>query len=329
MGRHPKGCAVLAMSLLISSAVLLAPVSTHATSSLVLSATGPAALRQSTVACAGFGGSWSNSTATCVVSESAVIGSGSDLTIEPRAQLVVDFNATLEVSGVVNVNGSTVANTGTISISAAGVLDNTGLLGNNYGVLTNSGIFDNGPNGTLANFGVVLDRYGGALQNAGLVTNAGLIEVTSGSSLTNLGRVFNGNGSSIANFGILANGAPGSIVNLSTLADGCGGVFDNSGSLSGNPAEDNCHSPAGIGPGAASSSTSTVPEFPSGSVGALALLALALAVALANRGSGLVVRSPRTPGQAFLSTLLRTIFPPPAGSIRRTSSTVGLAPGPA
>lgn len=257
--------------ILVAAASLSAP-SADATSTNVLDGSSPSALHESTLGCAGIGGSWSNATATCEISGNGTLPSGGRLTVDPSAALVIDYGATLSVSGLVLDNGSKIANTGTLMINASGTVDNTGTFSNNYGTIVNSGSIINGLAGVVDNYGIIINDFGGTLNNTGAVTNTSFIDDTPGATINNFGSITNSNESTIANTGTINNGPTGSIANSGVVSDGCGGVFNNSGHLSGNPARNTCISPKSSGP----SSTSTVPEFPAGLLGILAFAIMAV-----------------------------------------------------
>ena len=84
-------------------------------------------------------------------------------------------------------------------------------------------------------------------------------------------------------------GPASAIDNTGVVSNGCGGIIRNPGQITGNPVKNTCISPSDSGP----SSTSTVPEFPMGSLWILALATMAAAVSLtrsSNRASGATKR---------------------------------------
>lgn len=261
--------------MLAASASLSAP-GVHASSTYVLDGRSPGALYESTLGCAGIGGSWSNLTVTCEISGNGTLSSGGRLTLDPSAALVIDYGATLSVSGLVLENGSKIANTGTMMINATGTVDNSGTFSNNYGTVVNSGYIINRLAGTIDNYGIIINDFGGTLNNTGTVSNTSLIDDTAGATIDNTGVIANLNGSTIANSGTVNNSPAGAIDNTGVVSDGCGGIITNPARISGNPVVNTCVSPKNSGSGA----TSTVPEFPMAWLGALAFAILAAAVLL-------------------------------------------------
>jgi len=289
LGSRKRILVALPLLVILVSVISFSAPGGRATSTFVLDGSSPRALYESTLGCVGIGGSWSNSTVTCELSGNATFASGGGLTIDPSAKLVIDFNATFNLSGLLLNNESTIANTGTIAVNGTGAIDNTGTLGNNYGVIANSGAIVNAPDGTIDNYGVVINNYGGVLNNTGTVTNVGLIDDTPGASIDNFGAIANVNDSSIANFGTFTNAPGGTIDNTSDFTNGCGGSINNSGQIAGNPVKDTCSTPASSGP----SSTSTVPEFPVGSLGIAAFATIAVVALLAGSSNGAQRRTGR------------------------------------
>jgi hypothetical protein len=189
-------------------------------------------------------------------------------------------NATITNSGTITtLVGCPVAACGTFSNNdvlvntSGGTIDNQGNFGNNAnatltndGTLANSRLLVNNQNATILNSGAF--NSSGIVTNIGSITNSGSIVNTG--TIMNSGGITNGQGASVTNSRIITNA--GSIVNSGSITDTCGGVLYGPGTVSGEP----------VNSTVVCTTTTSVPEFPTGTI-ALVLLAALVLTSLATR----------------------------------------------
>lgn len=194
----PKWSAALLAAILVSALVSVSlPHDARAQSqgtNYILSGAA-SAFAESTSQCAGLGGSWSNSTATCTISGEASLGSGGNLGILLGAALTISKGATFANSGSIENNG-TMTNTGT--------LENDGLLSNP---------------GTFSSSGSIVDAGTIANEPSGIFTNSGTLEIETGALVTNFRDFYNA----------------GAITNSGSFTNSCQGSLYETGSFTGNP----------------------------------------------------------------------------------------------
>jgi hypothetical protein len=184
-----KSAKKAALSLLIALALCAAPSllalpSVRAATSYVLSPTDPGVA----AICTSLGGTWDGSRA-CTIGSNLDLGSGDSIVVDPGAFLVV-------ARGVTLANNGTIDDYGDITISAGGVVDNSGtiaaFIGN--GTITNDGSIKNRPVGSI-----VIQRAGQTSPQVGSFdfTNSGVLD----------------NGGNFTSFGNLTNSAAGYVTN--------------------------------------------------------------------------------------------------------------------
>jgi hypothetical protein len=202
-------------------------------SSTTLYVLDPKLAHESTLACEALGGSWSNGTSTCTLSNSLALGSNNSITVEAGATLnitadllvhsgsrLTNFGALIIRNGVQNhgiidnYNEVIINSTGTIGPNGphSGSIGNYGTINNHNGstILNTRGLDNSGPSGTIVNNGTIINDSGDLIINRGHIKNHG--------SIINKGTINNvGN---ISNYGTIHNyNRNSSIYNIIYLFD--------------------------------------------------------------------------------------------------------------
>jgi len=171
-----------------------------------------------------------------------VSGTISGGTIPSGDEWVVQPGSTLSNTGTLSISfvHSTLTNKGTLNNATGATLTNEGVL-MNTGLLTNAGRLDNNlvlqnsrgtlfNSGTMTNVEWIANNSGSTLVNSGTLTNVGSLDNYSGATLTNTGTLVNKSvGGTLANAGILNNATGATLTNEGMLANT--GTLTNAGTL--------------------------------------------------------------------------------------------------
>lgn len=196
----PLAVALVVFSFFLIFFIIVLPNGAYAASSMY--DLNPRMAHESTTACAGLSGSWSNSTNTCTLSSLFILGSDDWVKVEAGATLSITDKLIIK-------HDSCIINFG--DIINKDVIENHGIIDNYKG-----GRIDAGPIFNILSVGI-LNNY-----NSGTILNT--------RSIGNFGVLYN-NGTIIINPG-------GKFGNSGSIQNDCGGVIY--GAISGNPVMNTC-----------------------------------------------------------------------------------------
>jgi len=237
-----RGYFVLPLAVtLIGFFFFISPPNTYAAATTTTYELDPKTPYESTVACAGLNGSWSNGTSTCT------LWPAHNFILEPGGSIRVEAGASLNITGPVLTisSGSSLVNFGTINndgfIYSPGVIDNRkdGIINVGFGVPIGYSISLSGA--IINNSGVIVLKSGDitsyrAFVNSGtIVIDGGRFDNGGGAHLENLGNITNkanlNNYDRINNYGSIDNYNGSRIYNVDsgTIANYRGGRINNDG----------------------------------------------------------------------------------------------------
>lgn len=224
-------------------------------------------------------GTWLANTNRCLITTDAEVQKDAVWAVAYPTTLVVSKEATLAVAGTLNSTGGAFLNEGTVNISKdavistipinnTGILNNAGLISeqfafptlNNFGNLTNSGTIslasamNNHPGGHIRNTGNVYTLFtlnGFFITGTGYIINLqdstfdnyGRVAISGRTTLSNTGGFINHPGGLISIGGFVTNSGNGTFVNSNgatidndfSVVNRCPAIFTNNGTITGDP----------------------------------------------------------------------------------------------